>query len=80
VAGLYGGPLRDRLPAYCLRCRVLDMCNGGCPKDRFMLTPEGEPGLNYLCAGYQRFFAHSRRRFEQLAAQAPGDPAVARQT
>jgi uncharacterized protein len=72
---VFGQAKRDRLPAYCLRCRVLDMCNGGCPKDRFILTPEGEPGLNYLCAGYQRFFAHSRRRLEQLAAQAPGDPA-----
>jgi uncharacterized protein len=46
------------LPEYCRRCDVRFACNGGCPKDRFRTTPDGEPGLHYLCAGYRRFFRH----------------------
>ena len=44
------------------------MCNGGCPKDRIIQAPDGEPGLNYLCAGYRRFFRHCRPYTERMAA------------
>ncbi|MCZ7570005.1 MAG: anaerobic sulfatase maturase [Ardenticatenaceae bacterium] len=54
----FGLDKRDCLPAYCRRCDVRFICNGGCPKDRFILTPGGEPGLNYLCAGFKAFFHH----------------------
>ncbi len=50
--------LDDTLPGYCRRCAVRFACNGGCPKDRFCTTPDGEGGLHYLCAGYKRFFGH----------------------
>ena len=56
------------LPRYCRKCEVLDMCNGGCPKDRFIRTPDGEEGLNYLCAGFKRFFTHSRPYLLKLAS------------
>ena len=46
------------LPRYCRECDVRFACHGGCPKDRFIATPDGEAGLNYLCAGYKRFFHH----------------------
>jgi len=54
----FGRDKRDALPLYCLRCDVRFACRGGCPKDRFVRTPDGEPGLNYLCAGLKAFFHH----------------------
>jgi uncharacterized protein len=56
----FGKAKRQTLPEYCRQCEVLDMCNGECPKNRFVVTPGGEPDLNYLCAGYRMFFNHSR--------------------
>jgi uncharacterized protein len=54
----FGRAKLDTLPQYCRKCRVRFACHGGCPKDRFIETPTGEPGLNYLCAGYKAFFLH----------------------
>jgi uncharacterized protein len=53
----FGDAKRDTLPEYCKRCDYLFACHGECPKNRFIETPDGEPGLNYLCAGYKHFFA-----------------------
>ena len=63
----FGRAKFQRLPAKCLGCPVLDMCNGGCPKDRVLKSEDGEPGLNYLCAGFQRFFLHARPFVQALA-------------
>jgi uncharacterized protein len=54
----FGTAKRDTLPQYCRSCDVRFACHGGCPKDRLIETPDGEPGLNWLCAGYQSFFRH----------------------
>ncbi len=54
----FGRAKADTLPAYCRSCEVRFACNGECPKNRFTLTPDGEAGLNYLCAGYKAFFTH----------------------
>jgi uncharacterized protein len=63
----FGLDKRDALPQYCRECEVRFVCNGGCPKNRFIQTPDGEPGLNYLCAGYRAFFNHVRRPMEIMA-------------
>ena len=63
----FGRKKRDALPRYCRDCEVLGSCNGGCPKDRFVRTPDGEEGLNYLCAGLKRFFAYSRPYLQRIA-------------
>lgn len=54
----FGSDKNDTLPQYCRSCEVRFACNGECPKHRFIATPDGEPGLNYLCAGYKMFFKH----------------------
>ncbi len=57
----FGQDKRDSLPQYCLDCDVRFACHGECPKNRFITTPDGEPGLNYLCAGFKDFFHHIDR-------------------
>jgi len=64
----FGQAKLDTLPRYCQACEVRNMCHGGCPKDRILRTPDGEAGLNYLCAGYKRFFTHCRPFVAQLSA------------
>ena len=48
------------LPKYCRDCDVLFACYGECPRNRFIQAPDGEEGLNYLCAGFKHFFHHIR--------------------
>jgi len=54
----FGSAKSDSLPTLCRDCDVRFACNGECPKHRFMTTPDGEPGLNYLCTAYKKFFHH----------------------
>jgi uncharacterized protein len=73
----FGLAKRDTLPRYCRECRVRFVCNGGCPKNRILHTPDGEPGLSFLCAGYKAFFTHIDRPMRMMAAEVrAGRPAA----
>jgi uncharacterized protein len=63
----FGLDKRDTLPRCCRECEVRSVCHGGCPRNRFTRSPDGEPGLNYLCAGYMRFFHHVNRPMRIMA-------------
>ena len=71
----FGRDKADSLPRYCRECEVRHLCHGECPKHRFIRTPDGDPGLNYLCRAYKKFFNHSapamRRMAELLRAGRP---------
>jgi len=63
----FGMDKRDTLPQYCRQCDFLFVCNGECPKNRFAETPDGEPGLNYLCEAYKAFFIHADPSMKLMA-------------
>ncbi len=65
----FGDDKATTLPKYCRECDVRFACNGECPKHRFLRTPEGEPGLNYLCTGYKMFFHHIDPYMRFMAAE-----------
>jgi len=74
----FGLDKRETLPRYCLECDVRFACHGGCPKDRFITTPDGDPGLNYLCPGFKGFFHHIDQPMRTMSAllrrgEAPAD-------
>ena len=70
----FGNNKKQTLPDYCKNCNVLDMCNGGCPKNRIILSPSGQPGLNYLCPGYKLFFEHIKPFTEAISAARRSKP------
>ena len=74
----FGQAKSETLPKYCLECDVRFACHGECPKHRFLTTPDGEEGLNYLCAGYKKYFHHVDPYMKKMAElmqarKAPGN-------
>jgi uncharacterized protein len=65
----FGIDKRNKLPRYCLQCDVRFACHGECPKHRFLNTPDGKPGLNYLCVGYKMFFHHVEPYMDYMAKE-----------
>jgi uncharacterized protein len=62
----FGFAKRDTLPQYCRDCEHLKLCWGECPKNRLVRTPSGEAGLNYLCPGLKKFYAHIQRDLPRI--------------
>ncbi|MND76266.1 Anaerobic sulfatase-maturating enzyme [compost metagenome] len=54
----FGAAKEETLPTLCVQCDYRFACHGECPKNRFMTAPNGEPGLNYLCPSYKKYFRH----------------------
>jgi uncharacterized protein len=73
----FGEAKESTLPRYCRECDVRFACNGECPKHRFLSTPDGEPGLNYLCAGYKMFFHHIDAAMRFMASELAAERAPA---
>jgi uncharacterized protein len=69
----FGEDKRDRLPRFCRECDVRFACNGECPKHRFVRAPDGERGLNYLCAAYKMFFHHIDPYMKFMVAELNAD-------
>jgi serine-type anaerobic sulfatase-maturating enzyme len=63
----FGIDKSNSLPEYCRKCEFLFTCHGECPKNRVLLTPDGEPGLNWLCAGLKAFYAHTQKPMRMMA-------------
>lgn len=55
----FGRAKHEALPGQCRSCDYLFACHGECPRNRFAFTADGDPGLNFLCQGYRRFFSHA---------------------
>lgn len=72
----FGRNKRDTLPGYCRQCEYLDLCHGECPKNRIIQSPDGEPGLNYLCAGFKKFYEHTEIYFDFMANELMNNRAV----
>jgi uncharacterized protein len=69
VQKAFGLAKLEKLPLFCQGCEVRVMCNGECPKNRFVRAPDGELGLNYLCPGYKKFFTRVRPFVAEVAAE-----------
>ncbi len=66
---MFGQAKKSQLPAYCRQCDYLYACHGACPKHRILHSPDGEPGLNYLCKGFKQFFSHVKPYMDFMAKE-----------
>jgi len=70
----FGYAKNETLPQQCGQCPYLTDCWGECPKNRIIRTATGEPGLNYLCRGFKKFFEHAIPEVERIVAELQRQP------
>lgn len=73
----FGDAKKSSLTSQCRQCDYLFACHGECPKNRFATDREGNPGHNYLCEGYHKFFAHVKPYMDFMAAELRAERAPA---
>jgi len=71
----FGKAKEGMLPEYCRTCPYEFTCFGECPKNRFLKTPDGELGLNYLCRGWKKFFTHIDEPMQRIL-RSLGEPVI----
>jgi len=70
----FGRAKEGLLPQYCRNCEYQFCCFGACPKDRFIKTPDGEVGLNYLCNGWKKFYKHADPHLHEIVKKLGFNP------
>ena len=70
----FGYAKNETLPRFCRQCPYLSDCWGECPKNRIIRTADGEPGLNYLCRGFKKYFAHAIPEVDRIVAKLREQP------
>ena len=70
----FGYAKSEMLPTYCRKCSYLNDCWGECPKNRIIRTEDGEPGLNYLCRGFKKYFKHAIPKVEKIVQRIKASP------
>jgi uncharacterized protein len=61
------GRAKSDLPEVCRECPVRFACHGECPKNRFAYSVDGQPGLNYLCPSYKKYFKRITQYMNAMA-------------
>lgn len=56
----FGNDKRNHLSNTCQKCKYLSLCNGECPKNRFLKIENENVDINYLCEGLRYYFNHTK--------------------
>jgi uncharacterized protein len=55
------------LPDKCRSCEWLELCHGGCPRNRGWNEETGQQQTDYFCRSYKQVYAYAHDRMKQLS-------------